>query len=90
MKLRSIFVVFTLLVVVKGAWMAAIVSPVMVGLGAVFSAIDQEVLNVQSFEWKSWLPFINKQAAAEPDPKGEKYVKKETEGEGKGIEMTPE
>ena len=88
MKLRSIFVVFTLLVVVKGAWMAAIVSPVVLGLGAVLSAIDQEVLNVQSFEWKSWLPFINKQAA--DNPKGEKYVKKETEGEGKGIEMTPE
>ena len=88
MKLRSILAVFTLLVAVKGAWMAAIVSPVMLGIGAVLSAIDKEVLNVHpigcpccshSFSsWKSWLPFINKQAAAEPekdDREFEKYEK---------------
>ena len=55
MNLINIFALFTLSVMVKSAWWAAAVQPVILSLGAIFSAIDQDVLDIQ------WLPFINKQ-----------------------------
>ena len=55
MKLIDIFALFTLSVMVKGAWLAAIVQPVILGLGAVFSSFDLDVLD-------GLMPFINKQA----------------------------
>ena len=53
MKLRDIFVLFTLSVIVKGAWWAAAVQPVILGFGAILSAIDSDVLDTQPTEWKS-------------------------------------
>ena len=52
MKLSRIFVVFALLVIVKGAWWAAAVQPVILSLGAVLAALDRDVLDVYSFELK--------------------------------------
>ena len=52
MKIRGIFALFTLVVMVKGTWLAAVVQPVILSLGAVLSAMDLDVLNT--------LPFINK------------------------------
>ena len=46
MKLRSILALFTLIVMVRGAWFAAAVQPVILSLGAVLSAVDQDVLDV--------------------------------------------
>ena len=60
MKLRSILALFTLIVMVRGAWFAATVQPFILSLGAVLSAVDQDVLDVQLNGIKSWLPFINK------------------------------
>ena len=54
MKLRSILALSTLCVIVKGAWWAAAVQPVILSLGAVLSAIDLDVLDIQ-------MPFLNKQ-----------------------------
>ena len=62
MKLRSILALFTLIVMVKGAWLAAAVQPVILSLGAVLSAVDLDALDVQFTGLKSWLPFISKQA----------------------------
>ena len=56
MKLKSIFALFTLSVMVKGTWLAAVVQPVILSLGAVLGALDLDVLDVQYL-----LPFINKQ-----------------------------
>ena len=61
MKLKSILAVFTLSVMVKGTWLAAVVQPVILSLGAVLGAIDLDVLDVQTIELKNLLPFINKQ-----------------------------
>ena len=60
MKLIGIFALFTLSTIVEGAIWAAAVQPVILTLGAIFTAIDQDVLDVQSIEWKRYLPFINK------------------------------
>ena len=59
MNFKVIFALLSLFVIVEGAWWAAAVQPVILSLGAVLSAIDQDVLDVQSIEWKSLLPFIN-------------------------------
>ena len=63
MQLNTLFALFTLIVIVKGAWWAAAVQPVLLGLGAVFSAIDSEVLNVQILQ-----PFVNKQDKTDTEP----------------------
>ena len=60
MNLINIFALFTLSVIVKSAWWAAAVQPVILSLGAIFSAIDQDVLDIQ------WLPFVNKSDKSSP------------------------
>ena len=49
MKLTVIFVLFTLSVKVKGAWWAAAAQPVILGLGAILSAMDLDVLELQTW-----------------------------------------
>ena len=61
MKLKEIFALLTLCVMVKGAWWATAVQPVILSLGAVLTAIDLDVLEGQHFKLKNFLPFINKQ-----------------------------
>ena len=46
MKLAGIFVLFTLNAIVKGAFWVAAVQPVILTLGAIFTVIDQDVLDV--------------------------------------------
>ena len=62
MKLSSIFALFTLSVIVKGAWWSAAVQPVILGFGAILTALNQDALDVdvQPIEWKNLLPFISK------------------------------
>ena len=60
MKLREIIAIFILSISVNGAWWTAAVQPVILSLGAVLSAIDLDVLDVQTIGLKNWLPFINK------------------------------
>ena len=54
MKLREVFALFTLSMVVKGSLWAVAVQPVILSLGAMMAAVDQDVLNVHFFDWKSW------------------------------------
>ena len=51
MKLQFIFALFTLIFTVKGAWWTAAVQPVILSIGAVLSAIDLDILDVQPLEW---------------------------------------
>ena len=67
MKLRDILTLFTLSVIAKGTWLAAVAQPVILGLGAVLAAFDSDVLEV------SLLPFINKQDKTETAPKEEEF-----------------
>ena len=62
MKLKGIFALLALSVVVKGTWWAAAVQPVILSLGAVFTALNHDVLDINPIEWQSFKPFINKQA----------------------------
>ena len=57
MKIAVIFALVTLSVVVKGAFWAAAVQPVILSLGAVLAAIDLDVLDVQASELKKWKVF---------------------------------
>ena len=71
--LLTIFVLFTITEIVKSAFWAAAVQPVILGLGAVFSALDQDVLDVdiKPIDLKNFLPFINKQEETSKDAKTE-------------------
>ena len=60
MKIRDIFALFMLSMIVKGTWWAAAVQPVILSLGAVLTAFDKDVLNLEPIQWKNWLPYINK------------------------------
>ena len=60
MKLYSIVVFFTLINIVKGAWWAAAVQPVILGFGAILTALNQDALEAESFNFKL-KTFMNKQ-----------------------------
>ena len=47
MKLKVIFALYTLSVIVKGMWWTAAVQPVILSLGAVFTAINLDVLDIE-------------------------------------------
>ena len=61
MKLSGIFVVLSLSVMVEGAFWAAAVQPVILGLGAIFAALDSDLEPMQDvkFEWAKLLTFKN-------------------------------
>ena len=54
MRIREVFTLFALSVIVKGSLWAAAVQPIILSLGAMMAAVDQDVLNVHFFDWKSW------------------------------------
>ena len=58
MKTKGIFALFTLIIIVKGAWWAAAFQPVILSLGAVLSAIN---LDLEPFEWRNWLKFSSEE-----------------------------
>ena len=68
MNLISIVALFTLSVMVKGAWLAAVVQPVILSLGAILGTIDLDVLE---------MPFINKQAITKDDKEFADAIEKE-------------
>ena len=61
MKLSGIFAVLSLSVMVKGAFWAAAVQPVILGLGAIFAALDSDLEPMQDvkFEFAKLLTFKN-------------------------------
>ena len=46
MNLIYIFALFTLSVIVKSAWWAAAVQPVILSFGAILGVLDQDVLDI--------------------------------------------
>ena len=57
MKLSAVFALFALIVMVKGAWWAAAIQPFILSLGAIWGAIDLDLL--ESIEWRNLVPFIS-------------------------------
>ena len=51
--------------------MAAAVQPVILGFGAVFTAINLDVFDIDanSFEWKNWLGLMKEKAKPKEEPK---------------------
>ena len=78
MKLKGVFALLSLSVMVKGTWWSAAVQPLILSLGAIMGAIDLDVLDVQpmKFEWKKLIPFINKNVNVEPAKEDEDVNKK--------------
>ena len=63
MKITYIIVLFSLTVIVKGAWWAAAVQPVILGLGAAFAAIDLDLTSYLidfDIEKPSWREILRK------------------------------
>ena len=58
MKLKGVFALLSLSVMVKGTWWSAAVQPIILSLGAIMGAIDLDVLEI---------PFINKYATSEDE-----------------------
>ena len=54
MKLRNIIALFTLCVMVKGAFLAAVAPPLLLTAGIVWGAVD--LLNIHLNEIKNWQP----------------------------------
>ena len=87
MKLFSIIALFILSVKVVSAFWTAAVQPVILSIGAVFAALNQDVLDVQTIEWRSFLPFINKLAGTLEE---EEEAEANRLYEGKEIPEIPE
>ena len=47
MKLLTLIALFTLIVMVKGAWWAAATQPVLLGLGAVLGVLNLDVSDIK-------------------------------------------
>ena len=61
MKLLTyVFTLLTLGEIVKGNLVAAVARPVILSIGTIFAAMNQDVLDTQSFEWKNLIPFASK------------------------------
>ena len=60
MKLITIFALFELTLLVECTWWAAAARPVILCLGAFFTALNSDVLDeLQPIEWKNWLALKN-------------------------------
>ena len=70
MNLKQVIVLFTLCVLINGAWWAAAVQPAIISLGAVLGigTLDHDVLDVQQ-------PFISKQARLKDLLRGKRRTK---------------
>ena len=88
MKLASIVIISTLIVLVNGNWLAAAAQPAMLGLSAIMVGLnedEQPETDVLRFDWKGicdwkkWIPWIGKKEEV-PEPKvQEKKKEKETQ-----------
>ena len=58
MNFQFILILFTLSSMVKGAWWAAAVQPVVLSFGTMMAVVDLDVLDVHFlniFDWKKWV-----------------------------------
>ena len=58
MNFQFILILYTLSLMVKGAWWAAAVQPVVLSFGTMMAVVDLDVLDVHFlniFDWKKWV-----------------------------------
>ena len=93
MKLESIFVITTLIVIVKGAWWATAVQPVILGFGAILTALNEDVIDIElpSMEKqegeRGWSPLFLRRAQKEILKKREPKIKGEKARDDHGYEL---
>ena len=51
MKLNTILALLMLIVMAKGAWLAAAAQPVILGLGALLGVLNMDVFDAQPIQW---------------------------------------
>ena len=56
MKLKVVFALLSLIIIVKSAFWAAAVQPFILSLGAIFATIDHHLLDLETFKWSNYLP----------------------------------
>ena len=59
MLLNTIFVLFTLIVIVKSAWWAAAAQPAILGLGAILGVLNMDVFDAQPIRWDFFIGSFN-------------------------------
>ena len=59
MKLNTVFALLMLIVLAKGAWLAAAAQPVILGLGAVMGVLNMDVFDAQPIRWAIFIPTFN-------------------------------
>ena len=62
MQLNTIIALLALVEIVKGAWLAAVTQPVLLGLGAIMGALNMDVFDAQPMTWGIFIPTFNKNA----------------------------
>ena len=67
MKLSDIIALFTLCVMTKAAWLAAVVQPVILGFGAVLAAFDLDILD--SLPFITYITIVDNPAFLKQNPK---------------------
>ena len=78
MKTICIFAVFTLSLVVNGAWWVAAAQPIILTFGAAFAALNLDVQSLIDVDWKSLIVFkIDKEEQAQTATVEEKENKAE-------------
>ena len=71
MQLNTLFALFTSVMMVKGAWFAAVAQPVILGLGAVLGALNMDVFDAQPIRWDIFVPLFN------PNKKSKEFMEKQ-------------
>ena len=69
MKLVSFLALLALIEIVRGTWWAAAIQPVILSLGTVLTAINQDVLDINSIEWKNLQIFKNEKEEQKEEKK---------------------
>ena len=59
MLLNRVFVLFSLVLMVKGAWWAFAAQPVILGLGAILGVLNMDVFDAKPISWDLFIPSFN-------------------------------
>ena len=67
MKLTFILTLLQICVIVKGTLLAAVARPVILSFGTMFTALNHDLLDKQTIDWKSLLPFASLRTVAKDE-----------------------
>ena len=59
MLLNTVFALFSLVLMVNGAWWAAAAQPAILGLGAILGVLNMDVFDAQPIRWDIFIGSFN-------------------------------